>query len=542
MWVIIGQFLAGIGISFIGTKLLKTNLQIVSSVLTRKLQKKIHYYTSTIFLRIVFGIFLNFFSGGESSIVAYSFAGLVAAQLLEFNAAASMLTFGSIGTSLIYYLAAIDMKVFVLYLVGSTGIIYFFDKNRTRQAIIGGLCGLFLILYGITFIKTSSLAWLGNEYIRDAIIYSAKSWILILLFGVFIRLVFQLFWITIIISIAMLQSGYFDLTDIIIIHVGSRIATGIASWMLCTHYDSPAKQVLIFQVICSLVPALLGSLSVVLEYFFHIPLLTELLLWTSDKPQLQVVNLSLVLNFATALLVQPNLNLVSYYIGKIYPFKPAEDAPKYVMLAPEVENPTVALDLLENEQNALLENVASLCNILNWKDDPEVKKSSIEKAHKSFQSLIQKIKNYTDRIPTDCELSVMDFKRYTYLMNCELYIEHLEEAVYAWATNINELFNYEEWQKELYLKIEAMDAILLEAYHSISAKDMVSIEHLKSMSSDKRDVMESIREEWSVRIQSKDKKTYDIFFDATQSYEVSIWLIQNLATLVYLNKNNLKAV
>ena len=69
----------------------------------------------------------------------------------------------------------------------------------------------------------------------------------------------------------MLESGVFDLNDIIVMNIANRIGTGIALRRLCSHYQPPAKQVLVFMSILSYFAGLLAFVAVAIEYFFGIP-------------------------------------------------------------------------------------------------------------------------------------------------------------------------------------------------------------------------------------------------------------------------------
>src|SRR5438445_363246 len=127
--MLIGLFLAALGCCYIGAKLIRINVQNLSSILSHYLRKRIAFLTQNYFRTTLFGMFFNIIMGGDISMVSYSLAAFVAGDLISFTPALVMTIWGNLGTSFLFYLAAINMRLLSLYLIGLAGISFFFLNN-----------------------------------------------------------------------------------------------------------------------------------------------------------------------------------------------------------------------------------------------------------------------------------------------------------------------------------------------------------------------------------------------------------------------------
>lgn len=527
--MLIGLLLAALGCCYIGAKTVRTNVQNLSSLLSNYLRKRIAFFTKSYFRSVLFGIFFNVAMGGDVSMVSYSLAAFVAGELISFAPALVMSIWGNLGTSLIFYLAAINMRLLSLYMIGIAGVLYFFINNKKYQSLLGVVIGIALLVFGMNLVKESAPLWQDNENVKAIFNILSGSWVLLFVFGIAIRVIFQLLWINVIISIIMLHTGMVNLSDIIVMHIASRFYTGWYTWLLSHHYQAPARQLMIFQACFSYLAGVIAIATLICENYFHIPFIQAIVVRMSPESSFEVVNLSLVVNIFTGLLLALNKERVVRLIERWYPFAQnlEEQKPHYIQLA-QISNPYMSLDALEKEQQDLLKRMSEYFHCLKESRAFGKKNAELNSLAYSFQVVLEKVNVFLNEL-SESELSGEDHSHYVKIMYRQQLLKDLEYNLEGWMENMNILLSIPDWREELLNHLKSFELLFKDMIEAFQSKDPFKVGDVISRCEKKDEWMDIVKFQWLIR--KDDKRLQTAFYEVHQKYEVCVWILQRVLTL-----------
>src|SRR4029077_3083232 len=89
---------------------------------------------------------------------------LVTSGLTTVRAVLPMITWANVGCSALIFVAVLDLRLAILYLIGLAGAAFAFDRSHKNHAL-GALFGVGMLFYGIELMKTGvdplkSLPWI----------------------------------------------------------------------------------------------------------------------------------------------------------------------------------------------------------------------------------------------------------------------------------------------------------------------------------------------------------------------------------------------
>ncbi len=220
----IAEILAGLGLLFVGLRLLSANLQQAVGGRIRQLMK-----TAT--QSALVGFAAGCVAGGvtqSSNAVAVISGNLVRARVLTTREAVPVVAGGNVGTSLLVLLAAIDFHLAVLFLVGLVGISFQagLDKRTGLRDWMGVLLGLALLFLGIDFIKGAPR---HLDIAALAELFDGISPPLALAIGLVVAAVTQSSSTATILALAGIKAGFIDLDICFFMVLGANLGSGIAT-------------------------------------------------------------------------------------------------------------------------------------------------------------------------------------------------------------------------------------------------------------------------------------------------------------------------
>lgn len=525
--ILAGQLFSGVGISYIGARILRNSLHELSSRFSAFLKKKIVFMTGNYFFMVFFGVLITFLSGGEFAIVAYAFASFVSSKLITLQAAITMLIWGNLGTSLLFYIITFDINTLILYLVGFSGIFLFFYQNKRKSAPLTAACGFALVIYGMIVVKNTGPGW--KSLISHWALFSTSYlpfWAF--LAGIFGRLTFQLGWINVILSITMLEASLLSLNDVLYLHAGGRFGTGIATWLLLSHYPFPAKHVLTMGAIYNFLGFAITLACQWIENEAQIPLLKSLLTFLSPRPDLQVINMTILVSLMTCFLIAPFLRSLCNWLNAIYKDSTSENTFAQYIHAP-IDDLNLAFERVFNQQLILFQKIPSYCTLLLEKK----KTAEIKLNHLTLHQDFLEIEGYLHRFEVETSFRLKDFKRYNFIIYRGWLIFSLENEMYQWSLHISELFSKTN-NNLIHSNIEALHASIetsIEVLKSAEAKDF---DYFMELSFDKHEVVDRILQEWNesmkgIHLEVDIKNTF-------YKYEIIVWLLRRIVECTHHDK------
>ncbi len=257
--LVIAELVAGLGLLFVGLKAMATHLQQATG---RKLRTLLRRATRS----PVAGLLCGTLAGAatqSSNAVAVISGNLVRGGAFTTRDAIPVVAGGNVGTAALVFVAAIDFRLLVFYLVGLVGIAFHFrlDRRRGMAQWMGVAFGLALALLGLDFIKEAPRA------LEISVVAGSLADHLTPLLGFFlgfaISVVSQSSSTPTILVLALMQAGLLGLNDAVFIVLGANLGSGLAAVISAGGLEGTGRQlcyvhVLVKAVGCLLIGAFFG--------------------------------------------------------------------------------------------------------------------------------------------------------------------------------------------------------------------------------------------------------------------------------------------
>ena len=221
------DILAGLGLFFVGIKLIASHLKQLSGPWFRRL---IERATRSPVAAALLGLLSGALTQSSSAITFISIS-VVTAGLADVARVAPMVIWANVGTSVLVLLSAIDISHAVLFLLGVTGIAYYFDVDKAPRLrhLFGALLGLGLLFLGLELIKSGAAPLKEMESVRDFLGFAASSHIAAFIVGAALAVVAQSSAMVSIIAVTMVNVGILTIDQTIVIVIGASLGSGIAT-------------------------------------------------------------------------------------------------------------------------------------------------------------------------------------------------------------------------------------------------------------------------------------------------------------------------
>ena len=155
----------GLGLFFIGMRLLSTHLKDTAGNRVRLFAARLARRRS---LMMVVGTGAGIATQSTNAVTAAA-TGLATARILSIREAFPLIACANIGTSLLVYLAAVDLHLEVLFAAGVCGILFYLklDQSPRHRAPVGALLALTLILLGLDLIGQGAVGLRRDRELQE---------------------------------------------------------------------------------------------------------------------------------------------------------------------------------------------------------------------------------------------------------------------------------------------------------------------------------------------------------------------------------------
>jgi len=242
---------AGLGLFFVGVKLIGGNLkQLTGSWFRRLIEAATRNTTVSALVGVLSGALTQ-----SSNAITFISIGMVTAGLVDVGRIVPMVIWANVGTSALVLLSAIDVKLAVLFLLGATGVAYYFDIDKAPRFrhVLGAVLGLGLLFLGLELIKSGAMPLKSMDAVREFLSFAASSYVLAFLIGVVLTVVAQSSATVSIIAVTMANVGLLTIDQTIVVVIGASLGSGISIALLSTNLRGVGRQIAWMQVAVKLV-------------------------------------------------------------------------------------------------------------------------------------------------------------------------------------------------------------------------------------------------------------------------------------------------
>lgn len=240
------KIFAGLGLFFIGVRLIADHLkQMTGQRLRALVARAVSNNRSAALLGLTSGAVL-----GSASAVIFLLATLVTARALNTRRALPVINWANLGTSMIVLLAATNLYLMVLVLLGLTGVAYFrhFNQSARFRHLVGATLGIGLLFLGLEFIKEGATALKYAPWLKEIVSSSGQSYGLSFVLGLVVTLLAQSSSTITVVAMTVAGVGLLDVSHGIAVVLGAGLASGISTWMLGHNLHGSARQLALYQL------------------------------------------------------------------------------------------------------------------------------------------------------------------------------------------------------------------------------------------------------------------------------------------------------
>ena len=519
---------AGFGLFFIGVKLIGSHL---SQMTGRNFRKWILRLVDKSWSASLLGILAGAITQSTSA-VTFIVSSMITAGLVPLRVAMPVGIWANLGTSALVLMATVNLRLFVMSLLGVIGICYFFniDKSDRYRHIAAALLGAALLFLGLNFIKQGAAPLRELQGVRDLLSLAAQSYGLVFMLGAGLALIAQSSATVTVVAVTMTRSGLLS-TDLTLMAIyGANLGSAISLWFMTANVVGLARQLGYIQIFLKVVAAVLMVLLFSLERGFDVPLIKALTEHITTDPSLQGAWAYLLMQLVGCVVATAWSGPLYRLALRMSPATIEETLSKPSYLYEEaLGDAETALDLVEKEQLRQLER---LRHYLPGEDRAALMKADgSTKLHAANTSVTAEIGEFLT--------ALMDRTQNRDTLNRILNFQSRNRLLTDTQDGLNRLDDLlrpvqddDKARAVAHEMIEALDFLVLTLLDVVQSKTEQDRALFLKLTADKSEVMEQLRHQFLRTGNELSPKAHEALFSAFSLYGRIVWLLRQYCLLV----------
>lgn len=526
---IVANLFAGLGLFFIGVRGIGSHMKQMTGRRFRGwVARATGHSLGSAIVGVVAGIVTQ-----SSNAVTFIVVSLVTSGMVELRRALPVLAWANVGTSLLVFLATLDIHLAVLYLLGVVGFCHYFglnDHDRYRHAV-GALFGVGTLFLGLWLIKVGAAPLKDLEWIRAFMRFSEGSLALPFMAGLALTLVIQSSSTMSAIAVTMTTAGILNLDQALMIVLGSNLGSGFGTFLLAGNLTGTGRQLALIQLwvkslgVVILLPGLLLELNL---GFIGIKAWSARL--GGDLPhQVAVIYLLLqLLSAAVATLLSGSLERLARHLC---PPHPTEALSKPIYLYEQaVDEAETALDLVEKEQARLIGLLPRELDELRL-DELAGEAYQARELHEACRAVADQCDSFIDRLMGQSQ-SHHALERLMNVRSRNELLIHLQDGCLNLLDLLKTDFPEPAAIRLRHNLIEGLCAVLMVLEETLQEGESADCDLLLTLTSDRAVTMKNLREALIRTDSGLSKESQALLLPATSLFERLIWLTNRYAVLL----------
>lgn len=531
---IFGTIFAGLGLFFIGIKLISGNLKEMSGGAFRRAIARVTE-------RPIAAGSVGMIGGAltqSTSAMTFIVISMVTSGMIELRRGLPIVIWANLGTSALVLLATLDMHVVILFLLGITGLGYYtdLDKSSRYRYLLGALLGIGMLFYGLDLIKTGAAPLQEFQFVRDLLALASQSLLLGFVIGVLVTLVVQSSATVSVISVTLIGVGLLTFEQSVMIVFGASLGSGLSVLLLSANLQGRGKQLALFQVLLKAAGLMLLVPVFLIETWTGTPLLIErlhtLVPAIDTRVALIYLLLQLVSCVAMTLLTAPAMRLIE----RLSPPSREEALSSPMYLYPQaMDEAQSALDLVEREQARLIRRLPLYLDPIrderSGSDEPEAEQVDLDSLQRASVSVASACNAFLAEL-TERTSSHSALERIVNLQSRNDLIIQLQEGCVELTDSLQGQAGALGRDRLRQGIAEGLHALLDTLAESLSGADHDDVELLRQISRDRSSVMERIRADLLASTDTVTTADKHQLLNATSLVERITWLVRRYAKLL----------
>ena len=543
---ILASLFAGLGMFFIGVKMIGTHLkQLAGPRMRRLVEASVRSRVRGSMLGTLAGVMTQ-----SSNAVTFILASMISAGLLDVRRAVPVVVWSSVGTSSLVLVATVDIRLAVFCLLGLIGTAYFFgiDKSPRYREVAGAALGAALLFLGLELIHQGARPAGELEGFRAYLLALSQFGILLLFASVAVTVVLQSSSTVSVIAVTMAGAGLLDPEQAFVVITGANAGSGLSVLLMSAGQGGSTRQLALVQVQAKLFASLLGLCAIFVERHSGVPWIVSLGQHAGIGTPMQGALYFLALQVAGAALATVLGNTFLALARHLSPegLHEALARPRYIS-EQALEESSTAMDLVELELARLLGHIqrylsqAEPSPRLLTEEPAACRATASELADADARVAVQLgafmgelAGRYHDPQATARFLRLQERLRATRELGQT--VRELD----GWLLRIDDIDDANrEHCVGLKSRITESCHFLLGVLHDAAAsRDEQDIGLLELLAHDRSEVMDALRKGWLQQAASTGQPMLEALFAATSLVERFVWILGRLRQTLEASPQN----
>jgi phosphate:Na+ symporter len=525
---IFASLFSGLGLFFIGIRLIGSNLKQLAGRRMRMLITRAVSGNGTVAL---FGLAAGAIMQSVNA-VTYVLVALVTAGTIEIKRAFPVIRWANIGTSMLVIVAALNMHLLVLVLIGVTGVTYYLnlDQSSRYRHAVGALLGIGLLFLGIDFIKAASSILKGADWFKVFIGYSAQYPIVSFIAGVGVAMLAQSSTTITVVAMAMAASGLLIFESGAMIVLGAGLGSALSAWTLAGRLTGSARQLILYQIALKGLGVIVMLLLFLADWASGMGYIPAAMHQAGLSPSAQLAAVYVLLQIASDLSMRLAHHPVERLIERHAPPSDEETLgrPRY-LYDEALAEPESALLLVDKEQQRLLTSLPDY--LASLREDVSETSPAAEVLHPAERNILRQCDQFlTDLADRNNSREVLE--RTIVLRDRNELLGSLQESLIELITVANSNSHAGEVRTLINNLVESLHMMLETLADVAKQPDADDLDMLRMLTHDRSELMDSIRRRMQGGEIAVAAEVQQSVFSATALFERCTWLLRRYVLLL----------
>ncbi|CAN7162850.1 Na/Pi symporter [Rhizobium sp. LjRoot30] len=524
MFLAVAAALGGLGIFFAGMYQLKENLKRLTS---RRFKQIVAAWTR----RPTAGVVLGIFAGGvmqSTTAVTFILASMIASGLLTVGSALPIITGANVGATLLVMLATLDIHLFVLLVLGITGVSFTFERIASLRTFMSAIFGVGLVLFGLQMLQSGVMPLTSEPWFVSLLSLAGASYFLPLLVSAGLTLIAQSSNSVILLTITLAVAGGLSFEQAMMAIYGCNLGSSCQSLLLSSHLKGRPKQVTMYQVLFNGSTVCLMVLFFFVEQYSEIPLIERLVKAVATPVALQLAFVQLSFNIIGAIVMLSLQPPIRGFLARRFPTLADEDDGVPAFIHHEaIEDPESALDLVRLEQHRLAGYLPQLLETARGGQGKEAR-ASIDRRNSNFSAVSTEIHTFLRQLG-DVSFSVSGYDRLNLSINAQRLLDGLNETCVELARTALLSSDHPLSRQLIDNVIEGLDAAMLTMVDAIADQNEEDGALFHAITRNRGDVIQRLRQAYLANDANLSTAQKGTILIVTNLAERAFWLLAQLA-------------
>ena len=513
---VVALYLAGLSFFFTGVAGISENLRQMSGQRFRLLlARATNHPVRAGLLGVALGVMTQ-----STSVVAFILSGMIATGLLPLGRALIVLAASNLGTALLVFIAAMDLHLPILFLIGVSGLLIAFKLLLKWKPGMAVVLSVGLVFFGLDMMKQAFKPFSSSPGMTDVGKFFDYWPDAAFFLGMLMRTVIHSSSAVAAITITISPTGMMGEFPSMMAMAGLGMGTAVATYLLSSNLRGVPRQIALYQAVTNVAAGLLMAVLLLVEHMGHVPLLMAGLHHLSASEPGRLAAMYFAFNGVLMLVSIVPLRWAPEWLARMSPPTPEEHLSRPMYLQAEaLLSPETALDLVALEQLRVVRALGQYLSTARGEGTVELQALHAAAGELSLEitAFLQALVNLP--IARDLAARVISFQRK------EETLRSLEENVFLFAETLAGRHHAAELAGRL---VEALDTIVLTALDALESKTAMDVEMVVRLTDDRGGMMERLRNQHRLDETAEVADVSAVHY-ATTLFERNVWLLRQLA-------------